>query len=70
MKILRKTSGFTAHPAKRHGKITIISRDRDSTPRSRTITARTWAELNRYNDSTFDASCVWDLGIGIFQKTA
>lgn len=70
MKLLRKTTGYTARPAKSPGKVTIVARDTDSTPRSRTVTARTWAQLDTYPDSTFDAACVWDLGIGIFQKTA
>lgn len=70
MKLLRQTTSFIARPAKRQGKVTIIARHAESTPRSRTVTARTWAQLNSYPDSTFDASCVWDLGIGIFQKTA
>lgn len=70
MKLLRQTNSFTARPAKRPGKVTIVARDAESTPRTRTVTARTWAQLRTYSDDTFDASCVWDLGIGIFQKTA
>jgi hypothetical protein len=70
MKTLRKTSSFIARPAKQAGRVTITARDPDSTPRRRTVTALTWAELSSYSDATFDAACVWDLGIGIFQKTA
>lgn len=70
MKLLRKTQGFTARPAKRSGAVTIKASDTESTPRQRTVTARTWEEMKSYSDSTFDAACVWDLGIGIFQKTA
>lgn len=70
MKTLRQTQHYTARTSKRPGTVTITARDRDSRPLQRTIRARTWAQLNSYSDSTFDAACVWDLGIGIFQKTA
>jgi hypothetical protein len=70
MKTLRQTPAFTARPAKRPGKVTITARDRESRPLQRTVRSRTWAQLNAYPDDTFDAACVWDLGIGIFQKTA
>lgn len=70
MKTLRQTSAFIARQAKRPGHVTITARDRESRPLRRTIRPRTWEALNSYSDSTFDAACVWDLGIGIFQKTA
>jgi hypothetical protein len=69
MKTLRQTPAFTARPAKGTGKVTITARDRESRPLQRTVRPRTWAILSTYPDDTFDAACVWDLGIGIFQKT-
>ena len=67
--ILRQTRCFTCRPARhRVGSVTITAKDAKATPRQRTVTARTWAELQTYSDATFYASCCWDLGLAAFLK--
>jgi hypothetical protein len=63
---LRETKNFVAEPA-RGGKVRIRVKV-TAYPKSRIVLADTWEELKRSSDSTFDMSCVWDLGIGVFVR--
>lgn len=38
------------------------------TPRKLRIREDTARELLTYSDETFDMSCVWDLGVGVFER--
>ena len=40
------------------------------TPRKLRIREDTARELLTYSDETFDMSCVWDLGVGVFERDA
>ena len=65
--MLRQTKWFRATKAKRGVRIT--AKERNVTPRSRVVSAKTWGQLKAMSDSAFDGSCVLDLGIGVFERT-
>jgi hypothetical protein len=63
---LRETDSFKLIRA--GGKYRVQAKPSNVTPRSRMIRADTAEELLRYSDESFDGSCVWDLGVGVFEK--
>jgi hypothetical protein len=68
--VLRWTTGFIAREVPGGGGAVRITARGGALPRSRTVSAATWRELELYGDATFDAACVLDLGIGVWRATA
>lgn len=64
--VLRETTNFIAEPAKRGVRIT--AKEKSVTPRSRVVKQKDWDYLAPLQDSTFDAACVMDFGIGVLQR--
>lgn len=67
-RLLRQTESFRATETP-GGRVKIVCLDKKASPRQRTISGETWAEMARYNTASFDGTCVLDLGIGAFQKS-
>lgn len=63
---LRETESFKL--LKRGDSYNIVAKPRDVTPKQRLIRKDTADELLTYSDESFDMSCVWDLGVGVFEK--
>ena len=64
--MLRQTKWFKVTKAKRGVRIT--AKERGAAPRSRVISSKTWKQLDAMSDSSFDGTCVLDLGIGVFSR--
>lgn len=64
--ILRETNSFklvkdgTTHR--------VEAKPSNVTPRKLRIREDTARELLSYSDESFDMSCVWDLGVGVFER--
>jgi len=65
-RIVRETDHYIAEPAKKGVRIT--AKDPGVTPKSRVVSFATWEALEDYDDHTFDAAVVLELGIGTFVK--
>ena len=66
MTTLRETESFQLL---QHGNsYNVVCKDRDATPRQLLIRKDTALELLTYSDESFDMSCVWDLGVGVFER--
>lgn len=65
--LLRRTPGFSAYRAA-NSRVRIICREPRVESQSRTVRADTWEQLKGESDATFDASCVMELGIGVFKR--
>jgi hypothetical protein len=64
--MLRQTKWFTATKSKRGVRVT--AKERGATPHSRVISSKVWDQLKTMSDSSFDGTCVLDLGIGVFSR--
>jgi hypothetical protein len=65
-RILRETPNVVARAV--GSGVRITAKNDRITPRSVTVSLRTWEQLARMSDAEFDGSCVLDLGIGTFQR--
>ena len=66
METLRETDSFKLV---RHGDAyNVVAKLRNVTPKIRLIREDTARELLTYSDESFDMSCVWDLGVGVFER--
>jgi hypothetical protein len=64
--ILRETDSFKL--VKDGDTYRVEAKPSNVTPRKLRIRKDTANELLRYSDETFDMSCVWDLGVGVFER--
>jgi hypothetical protein len=64
--VLRETKSFRL--VKLGESYNVAAVPTDVEPQVRLITRDNAEELLRYSDETFDMSCVWDLGVGVFDK--
>lgn len=62
---MRETPGFVAEKSARGVRITAKESSR---ARSRVVSQRVWEQLSVMSDSSFDGSCVLELGIGTFKR--
>ena len=61
MTVLRETNWYRAETARRGVRITV--KDQYAYPKSRVVSATTWNILKQMNDTSFNSSCVLELGI-------
>lgn len=66
MERLRETDSFKL--VKHGNSYNVVAKPRNVTPKTRLIREDTARELLTYSDETFDMSCVWDLGVGVFER--
>lgn len=66
MTTLRETQGFQATPSARGVRIT--AKERGVVTQSRVVSHETWRTLASMNDSSFDGTCVLELGIGTWKR--
>jgi hypothetical protein len=66
METLRETDSFKL--VKHGNSYNVVAKPRNVTPKIRLIREDTARELLSYSDESFDMSCVWDLGVGVFER--
>lgn len=66
MKTLRETESFKL--VQHDDSYNVVCKDRNAVPRQLLIRKDTAEELLTYSDESFDMSCVWDLGVGVFEQ--
>lgn len=66
VKTLRETDSFKL--VWQGNKYKVIAKPRSVTPKSLRIREDTARELLTYSEQSFDMSCVWDLGVGVFER--
>lgn len=66
METLRETESFKL--VKHGSSYNVIAKPRNVTPKTRLIREDTARELLTYSDESFDMSCVFDLGVGVFER--
>jgi len=66
MATLRETENFVAEESARGVRITV--KGRRAHPKSRVVKAETFDRMRGMSDSSFDGTCVIDLGVGVFSR--